>query len=307
MGEISGTKRPDRQEMPQISDRLTFLYLEHCRINRSDSAVTATNDEGRVYFPAAEFSCIMLGPGTNISHRAMELLGDTGVCIIWVGENGVRYYAHGRSLSASASLLIRQAKCVSNERLRLAVAKKMYQMRFPDEDISKLTMQQLRGKEGSRMRRLYIAQSRQWNVEWNGRDYDVDDFSGGSKVNQALSAGNACLYGLAHAVIVALGCAPGLGFVHDGLELSFVYDIADLYKAEITIPLAFELASADIEDIGREMRRSTRDLMFSVKLLEKMVADIKYLLMEDDEADESEVSLKLWDNLKGGVESGRLY
>ena len=93
------------------------------------------------------------------------------------------------------------------------------------------------------MRQVYRKASKDTGVPWSGRLYRPEDFASGDAVNQALSAGHACLYGLAHAVIVALGCAPGLGFVHVGHECSFVYDIADLYKAEVTIPIAFEVAA----------------------------------------------------------------
>ena len=144
----------------------------------------------------------------------MELIGDAGVSVVWVGEQGVRYYASGRPLTHSAKLLMRQAKMVSSQRLHIAVVRKMYQLRFPNEDISNLTLQQLRGREGSRIRKVYQESAKKWNVKWNGREYRPEDFASGDSINQALSAGHACLYGLAHAVIAALGCSPGLGFVH---------------------------------------------------------------------------------------------
>ena len=87
-------------------------------------------------------SVLMLGPGTDITHRAMELIGDTGTSVVWVGERGVRVYAHGRALTRSSQLLTKQAELVSNRRSQLEVARKMYQLRFPDEDVSGLTMQQ---------------------------------------------------------------------------------------------------------------------------------------------------------------------
>jgi CRISPR-associated protein Cas1 len=165
----------------------------------------------------------------------MELIGDSGASVCWVGERGVRYYAHGRPLTHSSRLLIAQAALVSNTRSRVAVARQMYAMRFTGEDVSQMTMQQLRGREGARIRSVYRAMSRKHGVKWDGREYDVDDYESGDPVNKALSAAHACLYGVVHSVIVAMGCSPGLGFIHTGHERSFVYDIADLYKAEITI------------------------------------------------------------------------
>lgn len=188
------------------------------------------------------------------------------------------------------------------------VARKMYQLRFPDEDVSDLTMQQLRGREGSRIRQVYRECSKQWNVEWNGREYSPDDFSAGDPVNQALSAGHACLYGVAHAVIAALGCSPGLGFVHVGHENSFVYDIADLYKAETTIPAAFEIASTNPSNLGSATRRLVRDRLVSQHILERMVRDLHYLLLEEkEEALESENVVKLWNGSADLVENGINY
>ena len=262
MDEMPGMIRPDLQALPQVKDRMTFLYLEHCTLGRQDGAITVTDEKGVVSIPAAGISVLLLGPGTRVTHRAMELMGDTGVGAVWVGEHGVRYYAHGRPLTTHSQLLLRQAELVTHTRKHLEVVRKMYQLRFPEEDISRLTMQQLRGREGSRVRQVYRKASKDTGVPWNGRLYCPEDFSAGDAVNQALSAGHACLYGLAHAVIVALGCAPGLGFVHVGHECSFVYDIADLYKAEVTIPIAFEVAAQAPEDLPSVVRRRVRDALW---------------------------------------------
>ncbi len=314
MGDVPGIIKPDIQALPQIKDRMTFIYLEHCTLNRQDGAITVTDERGEIHIPAAAVSVLLLGPGTRITHRAMELMGDTGVSAVWVGEHGVRYYANGRSLNTHSGLLIKQAKLVSNVRSHLEVVRKMYQLRFPDEDVSNLTMQQLRGREGSRVRSVYRRCSKEWGVPWDGRLYRPDDFAASDSVNQALSAGHACLYGLAHAVITAMGCSPGLGFVHVGHELSFVYDIADLYKAEITIPIAFEMASEERPDLPAAVRRRVRDAMVEHHTLEKMVHDIKYLLSEensedytDEECEDEREAVYLWDDRKGTVENGKSY
>ena len=308
MADIPGIIRPELQALPQIADRMTFLYLEHCVLNRQDGAITATDDRGTAFVPAAAISVLLLGPGTKVTHRAMELIGDAGVSALWVGEHGVRYYAGGRALTHRAGLLIRQAELVSNTRLRLGVVRQMYSMRFPDEDVSQLTLQQLRGREGARIRAVYRQASKKWNVPWSGRDYDPEKFSDGDSVNQALSAGHACLYGAAHAVIQALGCSPGLGFVHTGHECSFVYDMADLYKADITIPLAFELAaSVSKEEIASAMRRRTRDAMTDYHLMEKMVRDIQTLFARNGEPIVEANAVYLWDDKVGQVENGHSY
>ena len=307
MAEMPGMIRPEIQALPQAKDRMTFLYLEHCTLGRQDGAITVTDEKGVVHVPAAAIYVLLLGPGTRVTHRAMELMGDSGVGVVWVGEHGVRYYAHGRPLTTRSDLLMRQAELVSNTRKHLEVARKMYQLRFPDEDVSQLTMQQLRGREGSRVRKTYRLASQRTGVKWSGRDYRPEDFSASDKVNQALSAGHACLYGLAHAVIVSLGCAPGLGFVHVGHECSFVYDIADLYKAEVTIPIAFEVAAEDPEDLPAVMRRRVRDAMVKYRILERMIRDIRWLLLSEEEQLDGQETVYLWDNQLGTVANGVNY
>lgn len=306
---ISGAEKAELQELPQIKERLSFLYLERCLINRQDSGISIIDERGTVNMPAALISVLMLGPGTNITHRAMELIGDSGTSVVWIGERGVRYYASGKPLTHSAKLLVAQAKLVSNAQSRLAVARKMYQMRFAGEDVSRLTMQQLRGKEGARVRRVYRECAKNSGVEWDVREYTPDDFEASSLVNQALTAGNACLYGLAHSVIAALGCSPGLGFVHVGHERSFVYDVADLYKAEFVIPVAFALAAEATQNIGSEMRRAVRDLIAKEHLLERMTRDIHLLLTDvgtEVEVDYSDI-VNLWDEKSGFVKNGVSY
>lgn len=302
-------KKPELQSLPQIRDRMSFLYLERCLINRQDGAITVTDARGTVHVPAASLGVLMLGPGTNISHRAMELIGNSGICTVWVGEHGVRYYAHGHPLTHSSRLLIRQAELVSNVRTRVAVARKMYQMRFPNEDVSSLTMQQLRGREGSRVRAIYRHASKTTGVPWGGREYDPDNFGGSDAVNMALSAAHACLYGVAHSVIAALGCSPGLGFIHTGHERSFVYDIADLYKGAITIPIAFEVAAEQPEDIGPVTRRKVRDAISNGHILEQAVKDICFLFLENEtaQAEKDADVLHLWDDKLGLVSHAVSY
>lgn len=302
-------KKTKITEVPRISDRVTFIYVEHAKINRIDGAITVAENRGIVRIPAAMIGILLLGPGTDISHRAMELLGETGTSVAWVGENGVRNYAHGRSLSHTSRFLEIQAKLVSNVHSRLHVAREMYQMRFPGEDVSSLTMQQLRAKEGARIRKLYREMSSEYGVKWNRREYDPDNYEESDPVNQALSAANVALYGLAYSAIAAMGMATGLGFVHTGHDLSFVYDVADLYKAETTIPVAFQVASdytAD-DDIGQITRQKVRDVFADGKLLARMVQDIQTLMGIKDKEQIKAEPLSLWDNKEGNIRYGINY
>lgn len=302
-----GAKKPELSELARVSDRITFLYFEHAKLNRQDSALMVSDSRGTVYVPAAIVSVLMLGPGVDVTHRAMELIGDTGMSVVWVGERGVRHYAHGRSLNHSSQLLEAQAKLVSNKRTRVAVARKMYQMRFPGEDVSQLSMQELRGKEGSRVRRIYREQSKRTGVPWTRREYNPDDFESQTPINKALTEAHQALYGLSYSVIVAMGASVGLGFVHTGHDLAFVYDFADLYKAEISIPLAFEITAkyGNDKDISTRTRLAMRDIFASGKLLTRMVTDLQDLLGVK-ETKEANV-INLWDDKLGLQKFGVQY
>lgn len=304
---IPGSPPSDIMDLSRMEDRMSFAYFERCAINRSDNAITVENAAGTVYVPAASLSVLMLGPGTTVTHRAMELIGENGATAIWVGEHGVRMYAFGKPLTHSSTLLQRQAALVSNTRTRLAVARKMYQMRFEGEDVSKLTMQQLRGREGARVRKIYRTCSEETGVPWTKRSYDPNDFESSSDIDQALTAAHTCLYGIAHAAIVSLGCSPGLGFVHTGHERSFVYDIADLYKAETSIPVAFRTVAKGVYDVPGEVRRAMRDELYRTGLIKRITKDIKSLLLCEEKLDGDGNDLYLWNDKEGEVPSGVQY
>jgi CRISPR-associated protein Cas1 len=92
-------------QLVRAQDRLTFIYLEHCVVHRDANAITARDARGTVHIPAAALGAVLLGPGTTVSQQAIALLAESGSTAVWVGEQGVRYYAHGRSLARSSRLL----------------------------------------------------------------------------------------------------------------------------------------------------------------------------------------------------------
>lgn len=278
MSTISQRGLSSPTELARVTDRVSFVYLERCTVHRDANAITAEDADGITHIPSATIGTLLLGPGTRVTHQAMSVLGECGAAVVWVGEQGVRYYAAGRSLSRSSTLLEAQATLWANRRTRLNVARAMYRLRFPDEDPAQSTRHELLGKEGRRVKECYRREATRTGVEWRKREYTPGDFDSGDPVNQAITAAAQCMYGIAHAVIAALGCSPGLGFVHSGHELSFVMDIADLYKTEIGIPLAFDVAAEDWADIGPRTRRALRDWINKTGLLERCVNDIKALL-----------------------------
>lgn len=301
-------------ELGRISDRLSFLYVEHAKVDRDANAVTFWQAEGVVHVPVSVLAALLLGPGTRITHAAVALLAGSGCSVLWTGEEGVRLYAGAVAASTASGLLQRQAALVTGQRTRLAVARAMYEMRFPGEDLAELTMQQLRGREGARVRACYRLWSGKTGVAWHGRQYSVGAWKAANPVNQCLSAANSALYGIVHAAILHLGCSPGLGFVHTGHQLSFAYDVADLYKAEITIPAAFTIAAVGGGDFGGRARRAVRDAIVEARLLPRIAADIRQLLgapghggeeeEEEEEAAPGPAAADLWDGtgtVPGGV------
>lgn len=298
--------KADPQELHRLTDRISTIYVERCHIDRDENAVVLVTKERTVRVPAAMVATVLVGPGTRITHAAVTLLADSGTALCWVGERGVRMYAAGLGVSRSSSLLLRQAWLVTRVRERLGVARAMYAMRFPGEDLAGLTMQQLRGREGARVRRIYRENAERTGVKWNRREYVAGQpFEAGDDINRVLSAAHAALYGLCHATIVGAGASPALGFVHTGSATSFVLDIADLYKAEYTIPLAFDLVAKDRTE-ERDARLAFRDAVSDGHLIAEVIADIKRLLLangDDTESGDDEIH-RLWDDELGSVPGG---
>ncbi|MEU6131345.1 type I-E CRISPR-associated endonuclease Cas1e [Saccharopolyspora sp. NPDC047091] len=292
------------QDLHRLTDRVSSVYIERSHLDRDENAIAIINKRETVRLPAALVAVVLLGPGTRVTHGAMQLLADSGTAVCWVGEQGVRLYAAGLGPSRGAALLQRQAWLVSRPPERLRVARAMYGMRFPGEDVSELTMQQLRGREGTRVRKLYKQHADQHDLAWHGRVYKPGDaFAAGDDLNRMLSAANTALYGICHAVIVGLGASPGLGFVHTGAATSFVMDIADLYKADYTIPLAFELTAAGLVE-ERDARTALRDRIAETNLLTTIVRDIKTLLLPEGEEPPDSDANHLWDEHAGTVAGG---
>lgn len=296
--------RQNLRELPKFRDGTSYLYLEHTRLEQDGRGVRAYHPEGMLTLPVASLGVLLLGPGCSVSHEAVKALSDTGCSLLWVGEGGVRLYACGLGESRSALRLQRQARLWANPDTRLRVVRQMYAMRFPQGLPEGLSLQQIRGHEGARVRDAYARYSAAYGVKWESRQYRQQDWNRATPINKALSAGNACLYGLAHAAILATGYSPALGFVHTGKMLSFVYDVADLYKMEVVLPVAFREAATPSEDLERRVRTGLRDHMTNLRLLERMAADLHHLLGGDESNPEAIAPGDLWDpegDVRGGI------
>jgi CRISPR-associated protein Cas1 len=274
-------------ELPRFQDRWSYLYLERGILDQQASGLVLQTQDADTPLPIDQLSLVMQGPGISISHAAVKSLAMNNCLLAWVGEDEVRLYAHSTGGTFSARRLILQAKLVIDEASRLAVAYRMYQKRFPGTTLEGKSIEQVRGMEGLRVRKAYEQIALQYGMTWEGRNYDQSDWFRASPANRALSAANACLYGLCHAAIVSAGYSAALGFIHTGKMLSFVYDVADLYKTETTVPLAFRLAATVTKDLERAVRMECRQVFQTYRLMERILPDIAEVLHAGDDPGET--------------------
>jgi CRISPR-associated protein Cas1 len=279
-------------ELPRFRDRWSYLYLEHGRLDQEAAGLKFRNLDGDAPVPIDQLSLIMLGPGTTITHAAVKALAVNNCLLTWVGEEGVRLYAHGMGGTFGARRLLRQACLFADEAQRLGVVYRMYQKRFPGVVLQDKTIEQVRGMEGLRVRKAYEEAAKQHGIVWEGRSYDQDQWFDASAANRALSAANACLYGICHAAIVSAGYSPAIGFIHTGKMLSFVYDIADLYKVEVTVPVAFRLAATVTKNLEREVRQECRKAFHAAHLMDRILPDIAEVLNAGDDSGETASELE---------------
>lgn len=268
----------DLHILPKLRDSLSYVYAERAVVQRYRNAVELVDEKGKIALPVASLSLLLLGPGTSITHEAVKLLAQNGCSIVWTGEDATRFYAQGTGETRKAYRLLKQASLVSDPLARRKVALAMYAKRFNETLDPGLSLEQIRGHEGARVRNTYQTMSRRYGLKWRGRRYRRNDWEASDPVNRALSLANALLNGLCHAAIVSGGYSPGLGFIHTGKQLSFVYDIADLYKTELSIPIAFESAALSSANIDKRVRRSCREAFKEAKLLQRLLPDIDDLL-----------------------------
>jgi CRISPR-associated protein Cas1 len=262
-----------------VKERLSVLFVERCQLDVLDGAFVAVDVTGiRTHIPVGGVACLMLEPGVRVSHAACALAARVGTLLVWVGEGGVRLYSAGQPGGARSDRLLYQARLALDDDARLKVVRAMYQYRFGEEPPQRRSVEQLRGIEGARVRAMYQQLAAQYGVKWHARNYDRQNWDAADIPNRCLSAATACLYGVTEAAVLAAGYAPAVGFIHSGKPLSFVYDIADLYKFETVVPIAFGVAAKPVGQPEREVRLKCRDIFRQSKLLERIIPDIETLL-----------------------------
>ncbi len=262
-----------------MKERVSLAFIEHGRIDVLDGAFVVIHKDGtRTHIPVGSVACLMLEPGTRISHRAAALAARVGTLLVWIGEAGVRLYAAGQPGGARADRLLYQARLALDDDARLRVVRKMYELRFGEPAPARRSIEQLRGIEGVRVRETYKLLAQRHGIKWKGRSYDPEDWDSSDAANRCLSSATACLYGITEAAVLAAGYAPAIGFIHTGKPLSFVYDIADLFKFDTVVPIAFQVAAQDPPDAERRVRLACRDIFRQTKLLARIIPTIEEVL-----------------------------
>ncbi len=299
----------DLHELSRLEDSLTYLYIEKAIVERENNAIIILRGDECIPVPVSALTVLMLGPGTSLTHAAMRVIADSGCMVIWCGENAQRFYGYGMGETRSAERLLRQASYCMDEGMHMTVVERMFTLRFPDMKLDGMSLQQLRGLEGVRMREAYKILARKYGITWRGRNYNINDWDQSDELNKALSSANVCLYGLCNAAIISLGYSPGLGFIHTGKMLSFVYDLADLYKLETSVPVAFEVTfSHRTDDIQKAVRLGMRRALRERKVLKRISNDLNYLfdLGAAENPNRADAG-QLWDNEQGSIEGGKNY
>ncbi len=262
-----------------MKERVSLLFIEKGQIDVLDGAFVVVDKNGvRTHIPVGSIACLMLEPGTRVSHKAAALAARVGTLLVWVGEAGVRLYASGQPGGARSDRLLYQAKLALDDQARLQVVRKMYEIRFGEKPPERRSVKQLQGIEGARVKKIYQLLAKRAGVSWKGRRYNPNEWGSGDMPNRCISAATACLYGITEAAILAAGYAPAVGFIHTGKPQSFVYDIADLFKFDIIIPQAFSIAAKNPKEPEREVRLMCRDSFRQTKLLKKIIPTIEEVL-----------------------------
>jgi len=262
-----------------MKERSSMIFIEKGQIDALDGAFVVVDKTGvRTQIPVGALACIMLEPGTRVSHRAAALASRVGTLLVWVGEAGVRLYASGQPGGARADRLLYQAQLALDDKARLRVVRKMYELRFGEKPPERRSVEQLRGIEGARVRKMYQLLAKQHGVRWKRRDYDPEVWDASDLPNRCLSSATACLYGITEAAVLAAGYAPAVGFIHTGKPLSFVYDIADIFKFDTVVPLAFRIAARKPREPERAVRLACRDLFRKKKVLKRIIPTIEQIL-----------------------------
>jgi len=273
------------------TDRHGLVWLARGRLSVDSGTLHFTAakseefDAGDYAIPYQGVSMVLLGPGSTVSHDALRLLARHGTLLTAVGDGGVKLYTAPPMGQGRSKIARQHAHLWADEKARLDVARRMYAFRFgrvlPHRDITVL-----RGIEGGRMKKSYQLLADEYAVPWKGRRYNRQNPNGADIPNQAINHAATFVEAAADIAVAAVGALPPLGFIHEDSSNAFTLDIADLYRAEVTLPLAFMVAKKALDDpeisLERTLRREAARQFRKQKLIAKMIDRTKELLHVDE-------------------------
>lgn len=271
-----------RDSLPQVKDKYPFIYLERGRLEVDDASVKWIDSEGNVVrLPIATLNCLLLGPGTSVTHEAIKVVAASNCGISWVGEDTLLYYASGQTPTSNTRNMRQQIELSVDPKKSIEVARRMFAKRFPDAELKGKTLKEMMGMEGYRVRQLYDQKAQEYGVGWTGRKFVQGKFELSDMTNRILTASNAALYGILSSAVHSLGYSPHVGFIHSGSPLPFIYDIADLYKEYLCIDLAFEMTLKMGGHYNKyKVASAFKDRVIEMDLLQTVVVDIAHVLGE---------------------------
>ncbi|RNL59204.1 type I-E CRISPR-associated endonuclease Cas1e [Arthrobacter oryzae] len=254
----------------RLEDRVSFAYIDKATIYQNRTGVWALqDDEGersktQIQMPVGGIAVLALGPGTSITHPAAISLTRSGTTVVFAGNGGSNAYTAATPLTSSARWAIAQARLITNDDAVKNAAIGLYKRQLGVEMLPGGTVNTMRGLEGRTIRDIYAKLAKQHGIRAFHRDVHGED-----PVNTGLNLGNSILYGCAAAACTAIGVNPALGIIHRGNIRSLLFDLADLYKPNVTIPLAFE--SSTKEDPATALRLKLRETIHKKKILAGML------------------------------------
>jgi len=273
------------------ADRHGLLWLERGKLSAEDGTLrflAAQSDSlaaGDYAIPFQSISMILLGPGTSLTHDVLRLAARHGLLIAAVGEGGVKSYTAPPMGQGRSDVARIHAERWADPKGRIDTARRMYAWRFgrvlPHREI-----ETLRGIEGARMKEAYRLVAQRFGIEWHGRRYDRDDPQAADLPNQAINHAATFVEAAADIAVASVGALPPLGFIHEESSNAFTLDIADLYRVDMTLPLAFGAVKATQEgkhaSLEREIRRRAAKAFRNEKLIPRMIDRVKELFNVDD-------------------------
>lgn len=264
-------------------NRHPFVYLDRGELSADSGGLVFSSGATKVVLPVQSLSAVMIGPGSSVTHDALRLLSVYGTCLVAVGADGVRCYTAPPVTTARSGLARKHAAIWAEEISRINIARRMYALRF-GELLPHRDLNVLRGIEGARVKAQYRIIAQRYGVEWRGRHYDRANPELSDTANAAINHASSAAEAAASIAVTAVGAIPQLGFIHEDPGQSFVLDVADLYRATLILPSAFE-GMLTLDRFGGNLERAVRltaaQNMKKLNVIGSMMGIVKALILDE--------------------------